>query len=158
MIQFNFKFKRKFSGFNSKNYSIRKKCHDSIQKNYSIRKKRPDSIFNSKLFWANSIQQEIQFNKWGSTDIGLIMINHEYHIFQGIFGYFRALFNSIFEFCQKMIQFIIQFKKFQENSIQKNIQFKNLQENSIQKNIQLKNLQFKKIFNSKICKKIQFKI
>ena len=57
-----------------------------------------------------------------------------------------------------MIQFIIQFKKFQENSIQKNIQFKNLQENSIQKNIQFKNLQFKKIFNSKICKKIQFKI
>ena len=42
MIQFNFWFKRKLSEFNSKNYSIRKK--------------RQDSIFNSKLFWANSIQ------------------------------------------------------------------------------------------------------
>ena len=56
-----------------------------------------------------------------------------------------------------MIQFIIQFKKFQENSIQKNIQFKNLQENSIQKNIQFKNLQFKKYSIQKFAKKFNSK-
>ena len=46
MIQFNFQFKRKLSGFNSKKiFNQKKKNQDSIQK-----------IFNSKLFLANSIQ------------------------------------------------------------------------------------------------------
>ena len=56
-----------------------------------------------------------------------------------------------------MIQFIIQFKKFQENSIQKNIQFKNLQENSIQKNIQLKKFNSKKYSIQKFAKKFNSK-
>ena len=37
MIQFNFQFKRKLSGFNSKKYSIRQKNQDSIQKNIKFK-------------------------------------------------------------------------------------------------------------------------
>ena len=46
-----------------------------------IKKIQFKKLFNSKNFKKNSIQKIIQFNKWGSTDIGWIMINHEYHIF-----------------------------------------------------------------------------
>ena len=45
MIQFNFQFKRRLSGFNSKKIFNEKKNKDLIQKK-----------FNSKLFLANSIQ------------------------------------------------------------------------------------------------------
>ena len=60
MIQFNFQFKRKFSGFNSKNYSIRKKCQDSIQK----------KLFNKKKTHGFNIQFKIilgQFNSIGNS-------------------------------------------------------------------------------------------
>ena len=56
--------------------SIQKIIQFNIFHKNSIQK-----IIQFKNFQKNSIQQEIQFNKWGSTDIGLIMINHEYHIF-----------------------------------------------------------------------------
>jgi hypothetical protein len=76
---------------------------DSIQY-LNFAKKWFNSIFNSILFHKNSIQKIIQFkkfqknpiqkiiqiNKWGSTDIGWIMINHEYHIFYGILGHYKA--------------------------------------------------------------------
>ena len=60
MIQFNFQFKRKLSGFNSKKiFNQKKKTQDSIQKksiqNYSWLIQF-NNIFNSKLFLANSIQ------------------------------------------------------------------------------------------------------
>ena len=60
MIQFNFQFKRKLSGFNSKKYSIRKKNLGFNSKKYSIQNYswliQFNNIFNSKLFLANSIQ------------------------------------------------------------------------------------------------------
>jgi len=56
MIQFNIQFNIISQKFNSKNYLIQKNLRKFNSKNYSIKK--------------NSIQKIIQFNKWGSTDIG----------------------------------------------------------------------------------------
>ena len=62
MIQFNFQFKRKFSGFNSKNYSKRKKCQDSIQKQLFNKKKTPGFNIQFKIILGqfNSIGNSIQ--------------------------------------------------------------------------------------------------
>ena len=51
MIQFNIQFNIISQKFNSKNYLIQKNLRKFNSKNYSIKK-------------------IIQFNKWGSTDIG----------------------------------------------------------------------------------------
>ena len=65
--------------------SIQKIIQFNIFHKNSIQK-----IIQFKKFQKNSIQKIIQFNKWGSTDIGWIMINHEYHIFYGILGHYKA--------------------------------------------------------------------
>ena len=59
MIQFNIQFNIISQKFNSKNYLIQNNLRKFNSKNYSIKK-----------FQKNSIQKIIQFNKWGSTDIG----------------------------------------------------------------------------------------
>ena len=60
MIQFNFQFKRKLSGFNSKKLFNQKKTPEFNSKKYSIQNYSGpiqfNKIFNSKLFWDNSIQ------------------------------------------------------------------------------------------------------
>ena len=60
MIQFNFQFKRKLLGFNSKKLFNQKKNARIQLKKYSIQNYSGpiqfNKIFNSKLFLANSIQ------------------------------------------------------------------------------------------------------
>ena len=60
MIQFNFQFKRKLSGFNSKKLVNQKKTPGFNSKKYSTQNYSGpiqfNKIFNSKLFLANSIQ------------------------------------------------------------------------------------------------------
>ena len=58
-----------------------KKWFNSIFNSILFHKNSIQKIIQFKKFQKNSIQKIIQFNKWGSTDIGWIMINHEYHIF-----------------------------------------------------------------------------
>ena len=59
MIQFNIQFNTISQKFNTENYSIKKNLRKFNSKNYS----------NQKI-QKNPIQKIIQFNKWGSTDIG----------------------------------------------------------------------------------------
>ena len=100
--------------------SIQKIIHlKNVQKNSikkiiqfkNFQKNSIQKIIQFKKFQKNSIQKIIQFNKWGSTDIGWIMINHEYHIFYGILGHFGV-------FLGYNITISIQNTVFQPDSVQ----------------------------------------
>ena len=73
--------------------------------------------------------------------------NHDKSWISHILGYFRALFNSIFEFCQKMIQFNIQF-----NSISRKFNSRDYPIQYFSQKFNSKNYSIQKIskkFNSK---------
>ena len=75
MIQFNFQFKRKLLGFNSKNYSIRKKRQDSIKQN--IQFKIILGQFNSIKYSIQNYSWPIQFNKINNFSLEFQEVLHD---------------------------------------------------------------------------------